>query len=436
MAGAVRGKPGGGSPVGEYEQHRDAVLGMLAKRFPRLDEDERLSLYHEAWARVYDKRRRGERIESLRAYLVATAGGEALNLLSGRRRPAPLEPDDRRLSEIPDERPGIDEQVVVRDQARIARDLIGTLDRRQREVVKLRFDLQLEADEVRAALGLSRRQYQRLMEEGAEAIAERVRDFETGEWSRRQRSLVTACLVELTAGGRRRAGIVSERRRREAQRLVESDPHVAALLSEVRGALRRAAALLPLPALFPDEASAAGGAVADPVVGGADAAASDAAPGRLLDLLATARGAIAEGGRAAKQQALSLYVRAADPALLSSPRPGTAVAAVAASLAVGGGAYGAYEAVSTPPSPSPAVAAPADAAPAPGSTFTATQTTSERQRQRRRPAEKPRRDRKSTRRKDDDALQPTPMPDDTLQPAPAPPPAPPPETGDEFGFEQ
>lgn len=433
MAGAVTVRAGGKSSAGEYELHRSAVLGMLAKRFPRLYEDERLALYHEAWARVYDKRRRGERIESLRAYLIATAGGEALNLLT-RRRPAPLEPDDRRLSEIADERPGVDEQVVVRDQARIARDLIDTLDRRQREVVKLRFDLQLEADEVRAALGLSRRQYQRLMEEGAAAIAERVRELDTGEWSRRQRSLVTACLVEMTAGGRRRAGVVSERRRREAQRLVESDPHVAALLAEVRGALGRAAALLPLPALFPDEASAAAGSVGDGVADGADHVASE--PASAVELVAAARGAIAETARTAKQHALSLYVRAADPALLSSPRPGTAVAAVAASLAVGGGAYGAYEAVSSP-APAPAVATPVDAAPAPESTFTTTHASPDGERQERRRAHRPQRDRKSTRRKDHDALQPTAPPDETSQPAPAPPPpAPPPPAGDEFGFEQ
>jgi hypothetical protein len=47
----MTGRVGGDSPEGEYERHRDAVLGMLAKRFPRLDEDERLAIYHDAWAR-------------------------------------------------------------------------------------------------------------------------------------------------------------------------------------------------------------------------------------------------------------------------------------------------------------------------------------------------------------------------------------------------
>ena len=63
----------------EYEQHEDAVLGMLANRFPRrFDESERLVLYHEAWACVYEKRAAGERVEKLRAFLHQSVAGRAL----------------------------------------------------------------------------------------------------------------------------------------------------------------------------------------------------------------------------------------------------------------------------------------------------------------------------------------------------------------------
>jgi RNA polymerase sigma factor (sigma-70 family) len=212
---------GGDSPEGEYERYRRAVLGMLAKRFPRLDDDERLAIYHDAWTRVYVKRERGEPIGALRAYLLATAGAEALHAVSRGRTPTPVGPDDPRLEALADDAPLPDEQVVTRDQARIARGLLDTLDERQRDVLKLRWDLQLSAAEVRAALGLTERQYRRLAEEGAVALASRVEELQSGQWSRRTRSLLVACLVEVTGDGKRRVGIASRRQREEAQRLLE-----------------------------------------------------------------------------------------------------------------------------------------------------------------------------------------------------------------------
>jgi RNA polymerase sigma factor (sigma-70 family) len=323
----MRGE-GGESPEGEYERYRVPVLGMLGKRFPRLDADERLAIYHDAWIRVLAKRERGETFASLRAYLLATAGAEALHKLSRARVPTPVGPDDPRLAALADSAPPLEEQVVTRDQARIARGLLDSLDERQRDVLKLRWDLQLTGSEVRAALGLTKRQYRRLAEEGATALAARVEDRENGEWSRRTRSLLVACLVEVTRDGERRLGIASRRQREEAQRLLESDPHVAALYAEVRRSARGATALLPLP-LF----------VADP---------SGRSLTQVSELAADARSQL----DAAKQQATSLYIRVTDPALLAGgPRPGAAVVAIAGALAVGGGAYSAYDAVPAPPRP-------------------------------------------------------------------------------------
>lgn len=333
MAAAVSRRGGGQSLDREYERHRGAVMRMLGKRYPRLDDDDRLSIYHDAWARLLSKRERGERIESLRAYLLATCAAEALHIVSRPRRATPVGPAEPLFANLPDGGASVEEQVVIRDQARVARDLIDSLDRRQREVLKLRWDLQLDGSEVRAALGLTRRQYQRLSEEGAAAIVKRVEELEDGTWSRRQRSLLTACLVSVTADGERRRGIASERQRKEAQRLLESDPHFAALLAEIRETLGRATVLLPLPVLL---------------AGDEDAFAATG----VAEVFADLRDRVAEVTGAVKHQVMSAYVRAADPAVLAGPRPGTVVAALAASVAVGGGAFGAYEAVSKPAQPS------------------------------------------------------------------------------------
>ena len=381
---------------------------MLAKRFPRLDADERLSIYHDSWARVYAKRERGEKIVSLRAYLMATAGAEALHLVSRSKAPTPVGPDDPRLAGLADDAAPLDEQVVTRDQARIARGLLDTLDQRQRNVLKLRWDLQLSGAEVRAALGLSMRQYRRLAEEGAVALAERVEERENGQWSRRTRSLLIACLVEVTCDGERRVGIASRRQREEAQRLLESDPHVAALYAEVRRSVRGAVALLPLPVLAFEPAT-------DPLA-------------RIAELASAARNHFTHAVETSKQQATSLYIRAADPTLLSGgPRPGATVAAVAGALALGGGAYGTYEAVSSTPDPAPVSAAAPQTATVPPTT-TAQST--------------PKPDRSPQPRKAKPNPQPEPQsPPPTQTPEPPPPqPTPqpqptPPTNPAEFGFE-
>jgi DNA-directed RNA polymerase specialized sigma24 family protein len=391
-----------------------AVLGLLAKRFPRLDADDRLAIYHDAWARVYSKRKRGETIDSLRAYLLATAGAEALHVVSRGKIPTPVGPDDPRLTGLSDDRPPLDEQVVTRDQARIARSLLDTLDERQRDVLKLRWDLQLSGSEVRTALGLSMRQYRRLAEEGATALAERVEELDNGQWSRRTRSLLVACLVEVTQDGQRRVGIASRRQREEAQRLLESDPHVAALYAEVRRSARGATALLPLPVLVIDSAGS-------PLT-------------RLAELVADVRDHLSSAFETARQHATSLYIRAADPALLTSgPRPGTAVVAVAGALAIGGGAYGTYDAVSAASEqPRPAAAAsPRVAFPTPRFAPPASPQSSRPSKAPTRPKPKP------------SSPSPSPPPVPSQPPAPPPPvqptPTPPQPTNStqptEFGFE-
>jgi RNA polymerase sigma factor (sigma-70 family) len=398
---------GGDSPEGEYERYRSAVLGMLAKRFPRLAEDERLSIYHDAWTRVLTKRGRGERIDSLRAYLLATAGGEALHVLSRGRIPTPVGPDDPRLAGLADTAPPLDEQVVTRDQARIARSLLDTLDERQRDVLKLRWDLQLTGAEVRAALGLTERQYRRLAEEGASALAERVEERESGQWSRRTRSLLVACLVEVTCDGERRVGIASRRQRQEAQRLLDSDPHVAALYAEVRRSVRGAAALLPLPLFVaePDPASPVA-RIAEPIAA-------------VLDQLTHPIAAV-------KQHATSLYIRLGDPTLFANgPRPGTAIAAVAGAVVLGGGTYGAHKAISTPP-PSPTPTATQAALTAPSTTPTLNKPKPRRPPARPAPPPQPK---PEPAIKTTPPIQPQPQP---AQPTPTPPQPPQPT---EFGFE-
>jgi hypothetical protein len=192
---------------------------------------------------------------------------------------------------------------------RCAREIVDDLDGREREVIKLRFDLGLEPHEIRARLGLRDRQYRRLIERGTRKVVERVAAVEHGMRSRRQLSLFTACL----------SGMASERQLAEARSLLETDPKARAVLRVMRRSARRAAVALPLPVWA--------------------GAAPDA--GRTVGELASA----------AKQHALSAYVRVSDPTPLSAARPGTLAAAVAGCVAVGGGTYCAVQGVPDPIKP-------------------------------------------------------------------------------------
>jgi len=352
----------------EYEEHREAVLKMLAKRFlRRFDQDERLELYHEAWASVYEKRAAGEPVEKLRVYLVSSAFWQAIKRVEKREREAsPVGPDHPLLVEEPAADYSPEDRVVIRDQARIARELIDALEGRQRALFKLRWDLQLGSGEVRAALGLSEKQYKRLAEEGAAAIAKRVTELHDGTWTRKQRSLITACLVKVTLEDGNTVGFASEGQRAELQRLLDSDPAVAAIYADVHATLHHAATLLPLTTTLGNQASG----------------------GRLSEIAASIKGPAADMLGAGKQHAAAVYARAGDPTPLAGARPGALAATLASCLALGGGAFCAVDGLPTqlggplglerqaneparerpkPDAPQPAAALPTPAAPQPTS---------------------------------------------------------------------
>lgn len=310
------------SAAGEYSRHRRKALALLARRFPRLDADERLGLYHGVWASVLEKRRRGERIENLEAYLMGGIDKLALKRVGGAdaRRRVSLDPLGEEMARFPDGLPSPEERVVLMDEVRCAREIVEELDGRERDVIKLRFDLGLEPQEIQARLGLRDRQYRRLMERGARKVVERIAAAEGGGRSRRQRSLFTACL----------SGMASERQLAEARSLLENDPKARAVVRAMRRSAERAALALPLPAA-PGAHSEASSTVGE--------------------LAAAAKQQTADLAAGAKQQAVSAYVRATDPTPLVGARPGTLAAALAGCAVVGGGTYCAVEGIPDPIKP-------------------------------------------------------------------------------------
>jgi RNA polymerase sigma factor (sigma-70 family) len=328
------------SAAGEYVRYRTKVLAMLERRFPRFDPDERLELYHVAWTAVLEKRRRGDgdEIENLEAYLMGGADKLAFKRImsADARRRVSFDPLESELSGVAADAPTPEDSAVSQDEARCVRSVIEELDPAEQAVIKLRFDVGLDPDEIRARLRLSQRQYRRLIERGSRKIVARVAALEQGERSRRQLSLLRACLI----------GIASDRQVAEARALLASDPKARALLRAMRRTTQSAAAGMPLP-----------------LIGAVDGTAS---PGRAAELLFAVREHLGDLAGPAKQQSATLYVRASDPTPLAAARPGAVAAAVAGCIAVGGGTYCAVEGI--PESINPArggKAAPQDEKPAP-----------------------------------------------------------------------
>jgi len=218
---------------------------------------------------------------------------------------------------------------------------VSEFDPAEQAVLKLRLEAGLEPAEVRERLGLTERQYRRVAERAGKALMDEFRAFDRGDWARRKRSLLCACVM----------GIASARQHERARQLLAEDPCCRAMMSELRRLGDNVTSILPWPAAAVATASEhtrvaehladLGTAVKDraadlvhhaPYRGGAD----DGRP-RLTDKLAGVRRPSGELATTVKHHATSAYLRVADPTPLSGARPGAVGAVIASCVAVGGG---------------------------------------------------------------------------------------------------
>jgi len=229
----------------EYVAHRDAVLRMLRREFPRMH-NELEELYQQAWIEFLELRASGAEIDNPRALLQKIAWRSARARLR-RKKPQLLEPSSETLVFAPDSAPLPDEVAQVHIDADRLRAVVESLDERQAAAIKLRFDCGLSSKEIQRSLGVTPKRLEKIVTDAYAALAEQLQLMEDGEtpWLRRQRSLLLACEI----------GLASARQRRRAQRVVEADPACRAMLAEMRRTLHDAAALLPVPAVTAPERS-------------------------------------------------------------------------------------------------------------------------------------------------------------------------------------
>jgi RNA polymerase sigma factor (sigma-70 family) len=220
----------------EYIEQRAVVLAMLRSEFAGLPDHE--ELYQEAWTEALEIQARGGQIVNLGGLLRTIAWRRARDRLR-KHRPETLDPGSQlfHCQSDPDALP--DEQVEVRIDAALIRQVVESLEPRQAAAIKLRFDCHLDAREIQRRLGVSPKRLEKIVTEAYQRVENclRVNSTGTSEWRRHQRSLLLAC----------ETGLASARQRRQAGAMVREDPVCRAMLHEIRSALEQVAAVLPLP---------------------------------------------------------------------------------------------------------------------------------------------------------------------------------------------
>lgn len=225
----------------QYSEHAAAVERYLASKFGRaFNRHDREDLRQDAFLALERQRARGEPIRSEEAVLIRCARNAAFDRLkaTNRRKDHPVDPLDSAASRAPDPALPTDAAVMKADEERRVRLLVDQLDIRAREILKLRLEHELEGPEIAERLGLSVSHAYRLLRQAGAALSVLIEETEAGVYSRRQRSLLAACVL----------GIASARQRAQAERLLD-DPHARATLAELKGLSHKAAATIPAPAV-------------------------------------------------------------------------------------------------------------------------------------------------------------------------------------------
>src|SRR3954447_17859027 len=149
-------------------------------------------LFQIAATAAWVKERDGETIRNPRAFLrQVIINQRKMQLRSERRHPATSYDEivatadgsaGGGLEAIADRRPSVSEQVERREVAELVTHILLTVERRARTVWAMRWLEERTPDEVVAALGITHRQYARLLERANTAINRKLLAYLAGDW--------------------------------------------------------------------------------------------------------------------------------------------------------------------------------------------------------------------------------------------------------------
>jgi RNA polymerase sigma factor (sigma-70 family) len=164
-----------------YSENRRYVLGVLSRRCRWLQPSQREDIFHDAYLVLLEKLDSGALDAAdmpagqVRAYLTQTAIHKALDQgkRAARRQSVSLDQADQNAELRSPELP-IEERIIVRDDARRLEDAVRRLPERRQQVIKLRYYLGCDPQQIQEQLGVSRDVYRHELERGTRAVVQAV----------------------------------------------------------------------------------------------------------------------------------------------------------------------------------------------------------------------------------------------------------------------
>lgn len=161
-----------------YQENRRYVLGVLSRRCRWLEPCQREDIFHDAYLVLLEKLASGALdaddmpAGQVRAYLTQTAIHKALDQgkRASRRLSVSLDRDD--FAELRSPEPAIEDHVIVREDARRLQDAVTSLPERRQRVIKLRYYLGCDPQQIQEQLGVSRDVYRHELERGTRAVTQ------------------------------------------------------------------------------------------------------------------------------------------------------------------------------------------------------------------------------------------------------------------------
>ena len=292
-----------------YREHMAHALLSLRSEFRWLDGDRRLEIYQEVWTRLLERAQEGFWPNDVDGWLVGAVLNQARREYRQRRtrQTEPSDPFDGEITRVADL--DMEEQVLGAADAESYSAIIATLSPPQRLVAKLRFDWGLSAREIAEVTGMERKRCYHHLERATARLRRGAVGVRDGVHARRYEKLLRSYI----------AGTATATQRAEAAGLVEHSSQARMMAAQMFRDARELGAVLPAPAF--GDAHVRGGA---------------------LELAAGVKQQALEVLAGAKQQTTAAYVRASElPQQVgqhaSALRPGSAAAAIAGCLAIGGG---------------------------------------------------------------------------------------------------
>src|SRR4051812_25882266 len=187
----------------DYRTHRAGILAMLRAQFPGVPDHE--EIYQEAWAEALEREAQGHDLSEPGGLLRTIAWRRARDRLRDHRADL-IDPTSDVYNHIADPGAAPDEEVEVRLDAALVRQVVDALDEQHAAVIKLRFDRHLNAREIQRALGLKPKRLEYVVTEAYKLVEQALVPSADGEseWRRHQRSLLVACETGIATARQRR----------------------------------------------------------------------------------------------------------------------------------------------------------------------------------------------------------------------------------------